>query len=292
MNITEIRNNINFIQFSTKDGIRLRGILSRKSTASACIIFVHGMGGTMFTPVAMTMLEKLDKKIALFSMDNRGFGDINSFVEICNGKKRRKRIGTCLERFEDCIYDLDAAISAMKRLGFKRIVLCGHSTGCQKSLFYQYKTRDKRVSAIILIAPCDDYNINKKRLGKKFRRMKNKASFLISNGLDRRIIDPDSGFSAQRMDSIINLKRPEARLFDYEGRLREFSSVKTPILALFGSKEENALRPVSKYLEILDSKSSSKRFCGLIIEGANHSFDGKAAELAKSIESWINQLLF
>ena len=42
------------------------------------------------------------------------------------------RCGTRYEIFEESIYDIDGAVDKAINLGYKRIVLLGHSYGCNK----------------------------------------------------------------------------------------------------------------------------------------------------------------
>ncbi len=279
------------VTYRTADGIKLGGIVfSNSPRPRMCIIFVHGMAGSVFSNVSVSFARHLGSDFALFSLNNRGSGLVTGFSKQVGRKKSRATIGTNLERFEDCVYDIKGAVDTLAKIGYRNFVLCGHSTGCQKITYYQYKTHDRRIKALVLVAPCDDYSLSRRRLGKKYLRERKVCAALIKSGRGKIIAPDSSGFSAQRLDSLINPSRVEARLYDYNGKLKEFGSLKIPILAVFGDEEENAIKSVGKYLELLDSKSSSRRFNGLLIYGANHSFEGKELELVRSAEAWLEKL--
>jgi pimeloyl-ACP methyl ester carboxylesterase len=175
-------------------------------------------------------------------------------------------------------------------MGFSRFVLCGHSTGCQKAIYYQYRAQDRRVAGLVLLGPADDYNGYKKEFGKDFEKILAKCKKLIKDGKGNTQLPEASFFSASRMASLIDQKNVEARLLDYNGKLAEFGKIRIPILAVFGSEEEHRLMPVKKYLEILDAKSNSRRYSGLVIYGANHGFYWKEDELLEGINKWISGL--
>jgi dipeptidyl aminopeptidase/acylaminoacyl peptidase len=86
---------------------------------------------------------------------------------------------------------------------------------------------------------------------------------------------------------VADLKNIEARLFDYNGPLNEIRYIKAPILAIFGSKEENALKPVKEYMRILERKRAGKPFSYTIINGAKHSFKKHEDDVADTVSSWV-----
>lgn len=80
----------------------------------------------------------------------------------------------------------------------------------------------------------------------------------------------------------------EGRIFNYDlARLREFGRIRQPVLVLFGSRDEGAVKPVKEYVDILRRNSRSGRFSASIIKGARHSFEGKEEELADTVTRWL-----
>lgn len=291
MDEIKLGNNSYIVPFIATDGVRLNGLLiSSSRKPKRCMIFIHGMNGSAFSHTAMSFAMSLPKDLALFSINNRGHGVVSGFSRHVRGGWKRMMAGTSLERFEDSVFDIRGAINALSRMGYKNFVLCGHSTGCQKAAYYQYKMHDPRVKGIVLVAPCDDHNLSRRSFGRRYARMRSACARMIRSGKGNASVPGGSGLSAQRLDSIINPKRIEARLFNYDGELKEFGSIKTPTLAIFGDEEENTIKRVGKCLELLESRSGSRRFASLLIANANHAFDGKEKELVKNVEGWIREL--
>ena len=291
MNQVRLGSNSSVVQFTAADGLRLSGFLASSTRRPRkCIVFMHGMSGNAFSSIALYFAKNLPNDLALFSINSRGQGNVSSFSKMVNGKKRRFLAGTSLEHFEESVFDIKGAIDALSRLGYRDFILCGHSTGCQKIAYYQYKMRDRRVKGMVLIAPCDDYNLARQSMGRKYARIRAECARLIKSGKGNAPMPIGPGFSAQRTDSIINPKRIESRLFNYDGNLKEFGSIKSPVLSIFGDKEENAPKSVEKCLELLEGATHSRRFASLLISGANHGFEGKENELVKNVEKWIEEL--
>ncbi len=264
------------VTFLASDGLKLSGILSSSPRSGRlCLIFIHGLNGSAFSHLALHLASHTASGTSVFSINSRGHDIVSGFSKRTGKLWKRKRIGASLERFEDSVFDIKGAIAALSGLGFRRFILCGHSTGCQKALNYQYKTKDRRVKGLVLLAPTDDYNLDVKRLGRDYGHVLSECRKMIRKGCRDMPAPKGQGMSAQRLDSILNPRRVEGRLFNYNGELREFRSITVPILAVFGSNEEYALKAPSEYLRILEDATSSEKFASLLIEGATHSFDGK-----------------
>ena len=276
------------VEFQASDGLVLKGLLSGKKRGNgSCMIVIHGMSGSAFSSVPLALAGNMPRNFDVLLFNNRGYGMLSGFSRQVGRTKKRMLIGTNMERFEECVYDIAGALSAMKKLGYRKFVICGHSTGCQKAAYYMFRTKDNRVSAAVFVAPCDDYNLIRSRLGNKYGKVKENCRRMIMSGHGNKIAEGGSGFSAQRLDSVINHKRPEARIFDYSGRLDEFRAIKKPILTVFGENEENMILDIREAMEILRSKTDSSKFSSAIIPGADHSFEGMESALAEAVWSWV-----
>ena len=93
-------------------------------------------------------------------------------------------------------------------------------------------------------------------------------------------------FSPKRYLSVADLKNAEARLFDYSGEMKEFSKIRVPMLAIFGSKETPTQIKPKKMLEILGEKSKTLLVTAEI-KGANHGFTKKEKELCNCITLFL-----
>ncbi len=280
------------VEFVTKDKAILHGFLVRAKNPRTCIIYVHGMGGNFYRHKLLVQVSKdaEKQKIAFFSANTRGHDAVSS-IGLKNAKKHSFLCGTSFERFEDCVYDIDGTIKLLKSLGFRSFILVGHSTGSQKVVYYQYKKRNKDVKAIVLLSPADDYNATKKALESKFKTKVRICRKMVRNKQGNKQSDQiPRGFSAKRFLSIADTRNAEARIFDYSGRLKEFSSIKTPIYAVFGSREEYAVKPVAEYLEMLKNKTHSRFYNHSVIKNANHSFVGYEIRVSQDTLAWISKL--
>lgn len=282
------------VEFPTPDGFLLNGFLQSPKKAKTCVIYVHGMGGTFYGGSLRPALGRAinAKNVAFFAINTRGH-DVIARIRRNKATIKSAVIGVNFERFEDCIQDIQGAINFMRGQGFDRIILSGASTGCQKITFYQYKKNNKSVIGLVLLAPGDDYNISKKRLGTKFDRTVRLCKNMVGKRLGNDVVpslEAYSGFSARRFLSFADPKNAEARLFNFDGKLREFSRIRVPVCAIIGSLDDGRVKPVRVYMKALERKTGSRFFTYSIIRGARHSFIGHEDDAASIVADFVSKI--
>ncbi len=258
-------------------GLRLDGFLARTPRPGrTLLVFVHGMGSNFYR----SALKKafLDAAFAggpaVLSFNNRGAEQ-----------------GTEDEPFTGCLADIDAALRFGRAAGFRRFVLAGHSTGCQKIVHYQARRGRRDVAGLVLLAPADDFAICRRDLGVRFDAVVARARELVKAGRGReRITGLHQPFSARRFLSIADRRRPEAAVFDYEGAMRDFLRMRTPVLALFGSREEFAVMPVSRMLDRLAALHPPGLVATRLIPRADHGFHRCEPAVASLVADWTASL--
>lgn len=241
------------------------------------VVIVHGMGGNFYRSSL--------KKEWLRQCDQYGF-DVLTF------NNRGSDRAVAFESFRGCVADIDAALVAGRRLGYRHFVLLGHSTGCQKTTFYQARRQDPAVCALMLAAPADDLAICRRDLGTRYHYWLTRARRLVKAGQGRTLLPMlYEKFSAQRFLSIADPHSTEAQLFDYAGALRHFRNIRCPVLAFLGTREEFACRPVTEMGEILRHKSLSKNFHFFTVAGGDHGFHGHEAATVRQAYHWLRKML-
>lgn len=195
------------------------------------------------------------------------------------------------EVFVECKYDIDAALEFGRAQGYRRFILLGHSTGCQKITYYQYLRKPPDVAALVLASIGDDYAIARRDLGNRYAHWVKTARSLMKAGRSHTILQGKGclGFSARRFLSVADPAQMEARLFNMDGPLREFSRIEQPILAVLPAREEYACIPVHEMARRLQAVTHSSRFDVEIIPHADHSFHGCEAEATRKILRWLKQ---
>ena len=119
-------------------------------------------------------------------------------------------------------YNQVKTIDYVKKLGYKNIILEGHSYGCNKVLYYYNKIEDNSIKKIVLLAPCDIPEESKKFLSsdeyENAVRVIDSASAALSKDIDNYcaagIIKGDALLNLDRIDEAINAYSDVAAMND------------------------------------------------------------------------------
>lgn len=300
------RSNPQFIEFKTKDGLTLPGLLCESERAKAVAIYLHGNGSSSVFYDFNTGKQKffasaLDRRgISILFFNNRGAHIIKKLKIKRRGKLIRKSYGMTFEKIKECILDIDGAISLLQKRGYKKFYLMGESTGANKICVYNfYKKKGNRISKYVLLCGGDDTGIYYHMLGKsRFWKLLKTAKRKIKAKRGEEIIKemlPNDFFSYTAFFDIANpdgdyntfpfyevlrkIKLSKKPLF------RHFKSIKKSSLVIYGDKDEYAWGNVPKVVDIL--KNHQPEFDYRIIKGADHGFKGHEATLARVVAKWI-----
>jgi len=286
------------IEFLSTDRLLLNGMLCEAKRGGdkkrgLCIVYVHGLGGNFYSSHIPKVLAKnvAAAGVSLFSIEVRGSYKLSNLKRLWqrSGKLVRVPTGAAIERFEDSVNDVRGAINRVMELGYTGVILAGASSGCQKIAYYQYRFRDSRVKGLVLIGPLEDKPVYQKSLGKKFNRTVVNVRKLYKK--DHKAMLPKGygvgTMGARRFLSLTDTRFPESRIFCYDSSLKEFGSIRKPILAVYGGSDEYAVMTPTQYAAKLQKASKAKNVSVSIIGGATHSFADKEANLAKTITDWI-----
>lgn len=279
------------VRIKTSDNLELQGILYEPVQATnTAIIHVHGWTGNFYENYFLDQIaaDLIKNNISFLSFNTRGAGFVQDFYKIENGKKENVQIGGCLEVFEDCLFDLDGAVNYLTNRGYKNFYLQGHSTGCQKVVYYALNNSDKNIKGLILLEPTDDPEIVKTMLGDRYQEALDLANNLIKDNKPDSIMPDWIKFgiklSPHKFLSMSLHTSAEGKLFNYSGDLKEIKSLPMPIITIFATNTEYQANPK----EVLDLLQNNLQHpTTVLIPDTNHGFTGKETELSKNIMDWI-----
>jgi pimeloyl-ACP methyl ester carboxylesterase len=295
------------VQIKTVDGLILPGLLYNANKSGKVMIHLHGNGSSSVfyhydqMQDFANVLNNVD--ISLLMFNNRGAHYIKKLnVERKNKAAEQKRFGMAYEIIKECVYDIDAAITYLEKMGFKEFYLFGHSTGANKICVYNYYKPDNKISKYILAGGGDDTGLYFNEFGKeKFMRLLKDSKQKIKQGKGEYIICellPDEIFSYQGFYDIANpdgdyntfpfLEAMKKTKLSTKPLFRYFNSVKKPTLVVYGENDEYQYGDVPKVMKLL--KKQQPNFTYKLIGEADHGFSNQQKELAKAVVKWLNQL--
>lgn len=274
-------------RIKTRDGIWLDGIvIEPKRKSKTALIWIHGLGSNFAhgQPLIAAVSNACTRRgIAYFKFNTRGHDIVHRDMPVNQGSG--------LEKFEACAPDIRAIIGFGRKLGYRKIILAGHSTGANKVLYYQCKTKDPSVKGLLLLGPVSDIAAGRKKFGvaglargvaiaEKIAKKNPQALMPIRYGI----------VTARRFLSMFRQGGAEDVFpyLDLRANWKELKSVRVPLAAIFGSRDQYLDRPAKEIIEIFRANArSTKSFTSVIIQGADHSFRGKEKELSRAIINWI-----
>lgn len=284
-------NNIDFITNAyTEDGLKLPMVHFESNEKDICVLCIHGMCGTIIDNYFATVWGKFlaSNNIGFIYEHNRGHS-IENDVVMKDGSF--KRCGCMYEIFEDSIYDIDLAIETAKKLGYKRIILLGHSLGCNKVIYYYYKKHPEVLGIILASAP--DMVGSHIALQPDYKELLEEAKENIDNNNPTKLLhkmvedymymSSATYYNWYNENSALNnlpvIANPE--------HWNQFEAIDVPILTFSGTEEEDYYLQ----LDLLKEKAKScKAFEYKFIEGTGHTYKAKEQEIASLIYNWIQKL--
>jgi alpha-beta hydrolase superfamily lysophospholipase len=284
----------------TKDKLVHQGIFFRPSHPSKkAVLWVHGLTGRFYGDVELMSLwaQTCEQKgFGFAAFNNRGHDIVAGLRKLDTRKKtgyRHATYGAGLERFSDCVLDIDAAISFLMSQGFAQVVLIGHSTGANKVCYYAATKKDPRVVGVVLAGPMSD----------RYSRNTDKVHYRKNMAFMQKLVKQRKGdeilggrhFFPMTPKRWLSLLAPGSKedVFNYGDKknvLSAFAKIRKPLLIVLSELDETADRPIEEIKQAFDTHTKSPSYKSVIIPGATHSYTGKEKEFVREVVSWSSSL--
>ncbi len=275
----------------TTDGLKLPMVHFESNEKDICVICIHGTCGTIIDNYFATVWGKLLSKenIGFIYEHNRGHSIENDIV-MKDGST--KRYGCMYEIFEECIYDIDLAIETAKNRGYKKIILLGHSYGCNKVIYYYYKKHPDILGMVLASAP-DMVGSHLSIQSDEYQELLQEAKENIDHNEPEKLLHKmiedymymSSGtyYNWYHDGSLLNNLPVIANPEHWE----QFETIDVPILTFSGSNEKDHYL----HLDLLKEKATHcPDFQYEIIEGTGHTYRNKETEIGNLINDWVKKL--
>lgn len=300
----------------TEDGLRLGAVhWQPEGEKKLCVVYTHGMNDhPLENPFIESTAEELTAKgVGLLFGLNRGHALINTLYtqeKTPDGGCVTKQYGTMYDVFEECVYDVDLWVKKTFELGYKEIVLFGHSLGCNKTLYYLSRKPDARLQeklkGVILASPVDMVGTTQTQpqcgclsfrlWGRQpqYEQMMSEADeyiaaqkemellsvrlwgiYLISARTAKSLLTPCGA-----ADNMPLVKNPDI--------FPALADIKVPIMALISEYDGTVIQSAQQDLSRLEQKAvSCPKFTKVCVLGANHKYVRHGKDVAKAIRQFV-----
>jgi len=276
------------VQVQTKDDIVDSGVVfapPKDVTKPVAVIWIHGWGVNFYSPTYVAISRALAKRGYTTITGNTRMHDLGN-VEAWRGENRIRGGGYWGVASEQ-VRDLAAWIDLAEALGFKKVVLVGHSAGATAVQTYQAQTQDIRVAGVVLasgnVRP--DTRVPPPEFVAQAKRM-------IVDGRPEDLVQGPFVSAATFMD-IINTPPEFQDFFGIQTPNPGVTRIHCPLLAFFGTNGDVGNE---EDLELLKSsikrqRAGPSRVNTVMIQGADHMYAGQEDSVAQVIAGWADTLL-
>ena len=279
------------VEITTPKKYRLNGLWFGPKKPKRVIVFIHGLTGSAFS--GRRIVDALvDTNTAVMTFNNRGHGVVNRL----RVGERSVLGGGAHEVFTESSDDIRGAVLFARRSGAKEIYIAGHSTGCQKAVYYASKFKKRSlIRGLILLGPVSDYAAAlKDDANGRLKKATALAKSLVRAGkkhvlLPSEMLTPWSVDDAQRF---LSLYTPDSKetIFPYEqkGKVpRTLRSVAQPILVLWAAKDPYADRP-AKDIAAWFTGNLKKHDKVVVVPRVEHGFKGGEKTVAAEVRRFMH----
>ncbi len=281
----------------SEDNLELDAILfSSPESKEKIIIHVHGKEGHFVQNHFVTAMGYgyPPEGYSFLTFNNRGHDYMADMLQRSTQGFEWVKKGTAFDILKDVILDLNGVIAYAKSLGYKEIILQGHSIGPHKICYYLANQPKHDISKVILLSTADIMYILDAMVP-DWRMFAQQAENLIQAGKGQELMpvtlwsdapvcaDTFWDFTQENSDYwIFNFKEPE-REFKY------FNQIKKPILVVNPENDMSVGVDQQTASRVLKDNTASSHLQSVIIENAIHNFASKETELVEAITKWLRE---
>jgi pimeloyl-ACP methyl ester carboxylesterase len=275
------------VQVQSKDDVADAGALFSPPNNVArpvAVIWIHGATLNFYSPTYVVISKNLAKRGYTVITGNTRMHDLGN-TEAWRGAKRT-RGGTYWGIPSEQIRDIAAWIDFAEELGFKQVVLAGHSAGANAVREYQAQTQDARVLGLVLAS--GDVRPDTRVPPAEWV---SKAKQDIADGQPEELVQGPFLSAATFLDI---LDRPPG-FKDFFGALSTnagITRIQCPVLVLLGTDgdvgNEEDLEQIKSSVNRLPTHPV--RVDTALIQGAGHMYDGHEDRVAEVIANWAETL--
>lgn len=267
------------------------GVLFTSTSSSLkplAIIWVHGWGASFYTPSYVGIGRALaERGFPTISINTRMHDLAN--VEKYTLLGKRVRGGGYWGVTSEDARDIAAWIDYAQHLGYRRVILVGHSAGWSSVARYLADSQDRRVVGVVFASPGVGYSPQPED-----PQLMTQAKKLVDEGNGDDLIQlPHRSYpsyvSAATWLDIAETPRQDKDFFGIQTPDAAITKVTCPVLAFYGSKDDIG---GEKDLDLLTSsvrrlpRGPSSVNTAMIANG-NHEYVGEEAQVAQVITQWI-----
>lgn len=285
------------IRVNTQRGLELKGAIWGDNTMDTVVIMMSGICSNVFQNDLLCATGELlsANNIAFIAGHAMDAFSCIAYSDFSTGKQ--KTTGVIYDEFKYVYEDVESYVKYAKNLGFKNIILAGHSLGSNKIINYLGTTNDNFIDNFIITSPVD--------LGHWWKVMPNIDKSLK---LAHKLVDENrgneilpylfGGFSPMSAQTVLDFYNAEnlknCPVISNNGETKSLASINITGAFVIGDKDSVTNGDPKGFMEKINNCCQNPQMNKVIvIPDGSHIFYGKHKEYASVIleccEEFIKQ---
>jgi pimeloyl-ACP methyl ester carboxylesterase len=203
------------------------------------------------------------------------------------------RIGDAYEIFEDCIFDIAAAVDFVSEAGYSEVHLSGHSLGSPKVAYYASEGSDTRIKSVIFLSPSDMVGLT--MADKNYKRDMDISRKMVAEGKGDDILPFPAlwGESPLSAKTYISLGSEDSKVaifnfYNPHDPLLSLTKITIPALAVMGRKDDALVVSIEETMgRIKRAMTNSPKVETNILGDADHGYNNYEQQLSDVVLKWI-----
>jgi pimeloyl-ACP methyl ester carboxylesterase len=288
------------VRVITQDGLYLEGMWCEPAAPShdTALVHCHGFGGSFYSQPFLDFVadDVTARGYTFFSFNTRGHDSLSVLFRQTPERRGEAVYGATIEQFEECLIDFKTWLDFVEARGFKRVALEGHSAGSIKSAYYQAQTQDKRVKTVMLLSPPDILGLFKATSEGGWMHQVEAAERMVAEGRGTELMPAGAFQYPIGARAFLSYARPGSPAFvfpfhDPHAPFETVGALRQPLLGVIGTVDEPVVGDPGECMALLKAKAANAPYCRTaVIEGADHSYDGREEKLAVTIGDWMDRV--
>ena len=282
---------MDIIKAITKRGLELKGAIYEANSKDTVLVMLTGICSNVFQNDLLDTTGKLLSKNNISVIVAHAHDSFSCFAYTDYSTGKQKHTGVFNDDFNMVYEDVETWVLKAKELGFKNIILLGHSLGSNKIINYLGNTSDNFIDYFIISCPVDIMHW-----------WKVMPNIDVCFKMAKEWVDEDrgddilpflfGGFSPMTAKTVLgfynadNLKN--CPVLSKEGEIQSLYKIKPTGTFLIGSKDSVTGDSPKMFMEQLNKWTRQPEKNQVIeIEGASHIFFGMHDIYAKTVLNCI-----
>ena len=285
------------VKFKNSAGLFLDGLYFNTDNSKGVIIHIHGSFGNFYSNQFITVMAEsyITAGFNFLTFNLTQHDGITEAVRETNGECTWEYVGYSISKYDSCIDDIKGAIEFAKEFGNKRIILQGHSLGCNRVI--HFCNCISNTYEIVLLSPTDSKQLQENWIYpesfneqlQRLRNMKNQNDILLyEHGVYTKDLKVDKltdnipyiPISAKSLLSL--LVNPSFNIF---ASLKQYNDLQNVAFVYYGGEDEYQTRSIVEYQQLFSDCFKDVYF--LVIDHGNHSFQGYEKYMCDNIILWL-----